>query len=228
MKYKDVYKDIREKIQKKSYSPWTSLEGEEILGMKYGVSRTTVRKAITHLKNEGYIHSRQGSGIYVNPPEFYEEKNITTLSERIEENKDIKNIILKYQLVDADDHLSEIFNLPLGTKLIYYTRLRKINDVPQVLEETYMPQYLFENFHEETAKGSVIRYIEEACGYKISHDIKNVKAISLTKDLSTLLEIEDGTPTLQIEHKVYLIKSLLAQYTREIQTKNNIRFVSVR
>lgn len=228
MKYMAVYRDIREKIKKKIYQPWTSLEGEEILSKMYGVSRTTIRKAINHLKNEGYIHSRQGSGIFVNPPEFYEEKNITTLSERIEDDKDINNILLQYKLVEADEYLAEIFNFAKGTMLIYYVRLRKINDKPQVIEKTYMPVYLFENFSEETARGPVLRYIEESCGYKISHDIKNVTAITVNQELSNLLEMNEGAATLQIEHKVFLIKSLLAQYTVEIQTNNSIRFVSVR
>ncbi len=228
MKYVEVYKDIKNKIQKGIYKPWEGLEGEEMLCSLYGISRTTIRKAMAKLKQDGYIHSRQGSGIFVNPPEFYEEKNLTTLSERIDKDDNIENIILEFNEIDASEELSEMFNLRTEKKLYHYKRLRRINGIPQVLEETYMPQYLFKDFSEDKAKGSILKYMEEECGYIISHDLKNISAINIDKELSELLCIDEGQATLQIDHKVYLMKSVLAQYTKEIQVKNNIRFVSVR
>jgi len=223
-----VYEDIKEKIENGLYKSWSSIEGEQILCDMYDVSRTTIRKAISKLKQEGYLHSRQGSGVFVNPPEFYEEKSLTTLSERIDEKEKLKNIILDFKLIEAGEELAEIFNLSPGSKLFYYERLRKVNDVPKVLEKTYMPQYLFKDFNEEVIKRSVLEYIEKNCGYTISHDTKNITAINTDEELSELLNMEEGTATLKINHKVYLIKSKLAQYTEEIQTKNNILSVSVR
>ena len=228
MKYINVYKDIKTKIEKGIYRSWDTLEGEEMLCNLYGVSRTTIRKAIAKLKQDGYIHSRQGSGSFVNPPEFYEEKNLTTLSEKMNEFNNIQNIILDFREVDATQRLSKMFNLRTQSKIYHYKRLRKINDVPKVFEETYMPKYLFNDFSKEKLKGSVLKYIEEECNYTISHDLKNISAINIDKELSELLCIDERIATLQIDHKVYLMKSILAQYTREIQTKNNIRFVSVR
>lgn len=228
MKYIDVYKDIKEKIQKGVYKSWASLEGEELLGIRYGISRTTIRKALAKLKQDGYLHSRQGSGIFVNPPEFYEEKNLTTLSEKIEGDIRLENLILDFKIVEADEELGELFNINIGGELFYYKRLRTINNYPKVIEETYMPRYLFKEFTEEKAKSAVLRYIEKDCNYIISHDVKNITAINLNKELAELLQMREGLATLQIIHKVYLIKSILAQYTKETQTQNNTRFVSVR
>jgi len=228
LKYIKVYNDLKQKIQQNIYTTSSSLQGEEYLCELYDTSRTTIRKALEKLKHEGYIHSKQGSGIFVNPPEFYEEKNLRTLSEKIEKNVNLENVLMNFNIIEADQKLAEIFNLSINTKMIFYKRLRKINNIPKVLEVTYMPKYLFKNFSEENAKGAVLRYIEKECNYGISHDIKNVTAIILDKELSETLEMPEGTATLQIEHKVYLIKSILAQYTKEIQVNSNIRFVSVR
>lgn len=223
-----VYEDIKEKIEKGMYKSWSSIEGEQILCEMYGVSRTTIRKAISELKQEGYLHSRQGSGVFVNPPEFYKEKNLTTLSERIEDKEKLENVVLDFRVIEADEDLAEVFNLTAGSKLFYYERLRKVNDVPKVLEKTYMPQYLFKDFNEEVLKGSVVKYIEEDCNRTISHDTKNITAINIDQKLAEVLDMEEGAATLQINHKVYLIKSMLAQYTEEIQTQNDILSVSVR
>jgi DNA-binding GntR family transcriptional regulator len=228
MKYIDVYEDIKRKINEGIYSPWSSLEGEEMLCSMYGISRTTIRKAIAKLKNESYVHSRQGSGIFVNPPEFYEEKNLTTLSEQIEDQSDIRNVILHFEIIPASQEIQALFKLTEQSEVIYYKRLRYVNDAPIVLEETYMPKHLFKDFTEDKARGSVSRYIEVECGFPLSHDIKNITAINIDQHFSDLLQLPIGTATLQIEHKVYLMKSVLAQFTRETQTNKSIRFVAVR
>lgn len=228
MKYIDVYEKIKKKIMNGSYQPWTSIEGETMLSRMHDVSRPTIRKALDKLKNEGYIHTRQGSGIFVNPPEFYEEKNLKTLSERIEDREKIENIVLEFEITDGNNKLLDIFNFDSEREFYHYKRLRKVDGKPNVLEETYMPVYLFEDFDKTKLQNSVIEYIEKECDYTISHDVKNIKAITIDESLSKCLELEEGTATLEIDHKVYLIKSVLAQYTREVQIKNDIKFVSVR
>lgn len=41
------------------------LPSEQALGERFGVSRTVVREALTRLKSQGLVVSRQGSGVYV-------------------------------------------------------------------------------------------------------------------------------------------------------------------
>jgi DNA-binding GntR family transcriptional regulator len=147
LKYIEVYEDIKEKIHNGVYTPWSTLHGEEFLCDLYGISRTTVRKALAKLKQDGYIHTRQGSGIFVNPPEFYEEQHLTTISERIDRGENLENTVLEFKVMIADKELSELFNIPIGSGVFYYKRIRKINGIPKVIEETYMPQYLFKDFN---------------------------------------------------------------------------------
>lgn len=43
------------------------LPSEQALGERFGVSRTVVREALTRLKSQGLVVSRQGSGVFVGP-----------------------------------------------------------------------------------------------------------------------------------------------------------------
>ena len=226
MKYIDVYEDIKCKILNKEYNSWSSLAGEEILVSKYGVSRPTIRKAISKLKNEGYVHSRQGSGIFVNPPEFYEHNKLTTISENQYIKDKIESKVFFYREVEGNDELNSVFNLDQNEKFIYYKRLRIISDEAKIIEYTYMPKYLFKDFSEDILKKSVLKYIEGR--YNISHDIKTITAIKSNEEVSEVLGLECNSPILQIEHKVYLTKSILAQYTKEISKDNSITIASVR
>ncbi len=227
IKYIEVYEDLKKKIVEKEYNPWAPMEGEMLLSNKYGVSRPTIRKAIAKLKKDGFIHSRQGSGIFVNPPEFYEEVALRTLSEKYHGNH-LKTKVIIFKKILSNKELEELFSVSPDSIFYYFKRVRIVNSQAKIIEETYMPEYLFKNFDKDIVEKSIIKYIEEQCKYTISHDSKEVRGIMLSKEDAKELEKEVGDIALEICHKVYLNKSILAQYTKEIKADNFFRTVSVR
>ena len=62
-------KTIRDDIIDKVYAPETAIPSERELMLKHEVSRTTVRRAIQVLVNEGVVFRRAGSGTYVRKAE---------------------------------------------------------------------------------------------------------------------------------------------------------------
>lgn len=64
-KYTIVADEIRNAINSGKIAPGSRLETEEALSVRFGVSRQTVRHAISILADEGLIIRRQGSGTYV-------------------------------------------------------------------------------------------------------------------------------------------------------------------
>lgn len=227
-KYEEVYRDLREKILDGHYAAWGNLENEEILCKRYEVSRPTLQKAIARLKQDGFVHSRQGSGVFVNPPEFYSQSNLQTLSERFR-NKDVKieNRVLLLERIPCHD-FADMFHLEEAEELIHYERLRIVDGTPQSLEVTYMPSYLFPDFTEDVLSGSMMHYIETVCGYRISHDIKCVHPIIPDARIRELLDISDGRALLQVDHSVYSTRSVMLQYTEEYTVDPDIKIASVR
>ena len=65
MKYQSVAQYLREYIVLHANEPLHPLPTEQDLQDRFGVSRQTVRKAISILKEEGLIKSRRGSGYYL-------------------------------------------------------------------------------------------------------------------------------------------------------------------
>lgn len=64
-KYQIVVNWIKDKIYNSELGPGDKLESENELSQRFGISRQTVRHAISILEQEGLIESRQGSGSYV-------------------------------------------------------------------------------------------------------------------------------------------------------------------
>jgi DNA-binding GntR family transcriptional regulator len=225
-KYVDIANQLIAMIEAGEYRSWGVLEGELYLTRLFSASRVTIRKALTLLKDKGYIHSRQGSGYYVNPPEFYKEQHLTTLSDRYD-NMNLSSAILTFDIEDATDELTKMFHLFEGQKLYHYRRIRLIDDIPVALEETWMPVSLFEDFNESNLYGSVMQYIESRNNV-ISHDFKRIQAVQLSSETARHLRKEEQSLSLQIIHKVYLLKSVLAQYTIETQADNHLNALSIR
>jgi len=53
------------RIESGQLKPGEKLPPEAVLAPEFGVSRTVVREAISRLKHEGLVESRQGSGVFV-------------------------------------------------------------------------------------------------------------------------------------------------------------------
>ncbi|MCE7481198.1 GntR family transcriptional regulator [Microbacterium profundi] len=61
-----VHRDLRQRIEVGEFVPGNRLPSEAELVTAYTVSRATVRRAIEALIADGYVHSRRGSGTFVN------------------------------------------------------------------------------------------------------------------------------------------------------------------
>src|SRR6476620_2595056 len=53
------------RIESGQLKPGEKLPSEAVLAVEFGVSRTVVREAVSRLKHEALLESRQGSGVFV-------------------------------------------------------------------------------------------------------------------------------------------------------------------
>jgi DNA-binding GntR family transcriptional regulator len=61
-----VHRDLRHRIEVAEFAPGSRLPSEADLVTAYTVSRATVRRALEALTADGYVHTRRGSGTFVN------------------------------------------------------------------------------------------------------------------------------------------------------------------
>jgi GntR family transcriptional repressor for pyruvate dehydrogenase complex len=60
-----VTEALLELIRNGAYPPKSRLPSEAEMAQHFGVSRTVIREAVSRLKSEGLVESRQGSGVFV-------------------------------------------------------------------------------------------------------------------------------------------------------------------
>ncbi|MFZ7119647.1 MAG: GntR family transcriptional regulator [Eubacteriaceae bacterium] len=113
--YKQVVKDIKDKIISGHLNPGEKLPSENELLDIYNTSKTTISKSLTILANEGYISTVPRIGNYVSLPRedkyklnYQEVENIDNLWNKIE--------ITNLEFIEQNQHYQKKLNL---SKLFY-------------------------------------------------------------------------------------------------------------
>lgn len=148
--YREIYEDIRRKIDSGEYSENAPLPAERVLCDMYHVSRSTMRASLEALYKAGYIVKVHGNGNFVKPKMFEQRltKSHSFASSLKAQHILIKNQILDYDLIDAgaDKYLSSIEQVRHGgrqTRWHKLVRLRSAEAFPLMIETTYLPQSRF-------------------------------------------------------------------------------------
>lgn len=102
--YIPIYNRLYEDIVQGVYEKGSLLPSENILSEKYGVSRNTLRQALTILNQDGYIYKKQGKGTYV----LYDSR------------KKMRDKIYNFLVEDALEEIKDItldYNFGLPTRI---------------------------------------------------------------------------------------------------------------
>lgn len=203
--YLKLYDDIIKKIKSNEYSENKALPSERKLCSIYFVSRSTVRKALTKLRNDKYIKTVRGSGNYVNSKVYYQPlTNFHSFAHYLIENSSIlQNKILSCQIVDNDSYLESITNM---SKIKWHklTRLRCDKNIPLMIETSYLLQSRFFKINpNEFENNSLYRYLEKYYNMKIDLANEFMAPILPTIQQAELLEISSKSPCMLLERICY-------------------------
>lgn len=137
-----IMNDINNNVLKEGDRLPTEME----LSRKFGVSRPTVRTALTKLVNEGYLNRVKGSGTYVTKPKLLQESTqfIESYNQEMKGKGLVpKTLVLEFRVVSVDESVASRLNLKPGDKVIKVKRLRYAapyyEERPVVLTTVYIP-----------------------------------------------------------------------------------------
>lgn len=216
---KPLYIDISEKIlatiEKSEYTENSMLPSERILSENYHVSRSTIRHALNHLKDNGYIYTVQGKGTFLKPIVY--EQNLFKLYSFTDElrsnNIYVTNIIIGYELVSINDTLANKLNRKPNELFHKIIRLRTADSCPIMIETTYLPQNRF--YHIEIGKietDSLYTYLVKKYDLQLDRATEIFRPVLPRTWQCELLKISSKDPCTMLERFSYE-NDLLIQYT---------------
>lgn len=225
-----LYFQLKEILNKKILdNVW--LHGEKLpteleLCEQYGVSRITVRRALTELEREGLIVRKQGLGTFVSMPRI--EQNLASFYSFSEEFKKRgykpRNKVTKFSVEPADAMIQKIFGIGEKQQVYAFTRLRLASDIPVAIESTYLPLHLFPGLKKSALEElPLYQIMNERFGVIASTAQESFGAISLGKTEAAIFGLNKGDPALDLERLAYR-GSECVEYTRGIVRGDKFRF----
>jgi GntR family transcriptional regulator len=100
----------------------------------------TVRRAADTLIAEGLVERRHGSGTYVVPPPLVRLLGLTSFTQDMRERGlTASSRLLAFDEAPADGTLATRLRIPVGERVVSFTRLRLADGAPMAVETVWIP-----------------------------------------------------------------------------------------
>ncbi len=195
---------LRGLIKKAKYKNGVAFLPKEVaLSNTFGVSRNTIRQAISKLVQEGLIERKKGVGTRV-----IQKRIATRLDNWISFTKEMRNqgievvnYMVKITQEKADDKLAEIFMIPKTKEIWKLEKTRGSKEAKYLYSVSYFHPRVGITGNENFNK-PLYELLEEDHHIIANVSKEKLKAIKSDKNISKLLKIKIGEPLLKRERLV--------------------------
>lgn len=217
--YVQVANWLRAKVITGEWPQGHKLQPEIDLAEDLGVSRGTLRKALSILIENHIIEQVHGKGTFVGSAIF--EQNwaykLTTTSEEL----GWKGIPFRTEVVELkklkinDERILKLLHLQSDQEVILLRRLRHVSDLPVVLHETYFPAYMFPgmleiDFSKETMTGT----LEDKYQINVTRADHTISALYADRTVASMLRMKHGEPVIYDEHILFDDEDNVIEFTK--------------
>jgi GntR family transcriptional regulator len=181
-----LHRELKERIADGHYPSGIQLPSEAEMVEQYGVSRSTVRSALSALEAEGLIVRRWGVGTFV-----CERQRIAN---PISEAMDFRELIAgsgftpgvlvgRASLIEADGDNAAVLAVPAGSTLLKVEKVFQADGSAVIYVVNRIPawvlgeQVLQEALARPDTTEPIYRFLEERCHQRIDHHVATLRAL---------------------------------------------------
>ena len=210
---------LRDHIVTGVFPPNSRLPSERKLCDQHGVSRITVRKALSELTHEGLVYATVGKGSYVAD---------TTLDEQLQPlssfSDDIRrrgmtpsSRVLESSIVHANDVQADQLQVPRGGETVRLRRLRLADGLPIAIQTTHLPHHLCPGLLEcDLASRSLFGVLRAEFGLVLAQAATVIEAALADEDQARLLNLQFPAAVLISEQTTYLDNGQVIEHVRSV------------
>lgn len=228
-----IAEQIKDQIEAGQYEPGERLPSEFDLGKLFGVSRTTIRRAIANLIQQGLVTTQQGKGIFVSDRHkinFSMSNPLMEFDVALQHQGHVGRVhSLRFQQTRAPTEVIRKLELSNPDPYVYWQeKIIYADQSPIALEIDYFPDDIGHSLADQLQQGFTYSTLQKN---KIHLNAAKVslESIPATYELSEYLAIPLGMPLLVFNYVAYwgkrkpavcgktLSRSDWTCYTSEIQ-----------
>jgi GntR family transcriptional regulator len=195
---------LRTRIAVGEVKPGSRLPPERELCRLLGISRVTLRKALTSLVEEGALRAAQGRGWYVAAPERKEWPNtLESFSETARRMGLVPTSrVLRREVGPATYDEAEAFQIAPGTPLHRLERVRMLDGVPIAVDQSLVPADVAVGFDAVDFTVSSLYDTIAGLGFQLAQADTTIEARPADAEIAGHLAIAAGTPVLEMRQTV--------------------------
>jgi GntR family transcriptional regulator len=205
--YYQLFKLIEAQIRKGDLKPGESLPTEHEISSRFGISRMTVRRAISELVSAGMVYAQQGRGTFVATPKL--DNIVFELNDFNQELKErglnYRTSLLEAKIIRANQELREKFQLGDEHKRFLYFRTVLSAEDERLSFETKYTIYskskpiLESELKDPSLPGLIATHTE----YVPMSAKKILQVATCTEEEALILGIAPGSPVFLIEQTIF-------------------------
>lgn len=203
--HRQLFLVLRDQITRGMYLPGSLIPKEDELCELFGVSRITVRRAVSDLEQLGLVKKKQGRGTFVCEPNPGKRLggNQSFLDALTKISRDTIAKVLLVETQRAPGTIALQLNLDAGAQAVHAVRLRSANNVPLVVTDAWVPEHLGKRVTRSELRKRPLFEILLAEGITFGRVVQEITAVAADPNMAGLLATDVGSPLIRITRVVY-------------------------
>jgi len=202
-KYAQVVDAIKRRIEQGEYPPGTLLPSEHQLVGEFEVSRPTIVKALSALRQDGWIDTQQGKGSFVRGRPALADAERTRPAHGVLElaETEVAGELVQAGVKLAPPHVAALLGLKPGARAFVRQRLLSQDGEPVELASAWLPLELAAgtDLASPDLLGESIRHhLQSRKKIRLDHGVEQITARHPTGEEAALLRVAADAPVLSV------------------------------
>lgn len=204
--YTQIKEALRAKILDGSYQAHQRLPSESEMIDAFGVSRITVRQAVSDLQKEGLLFKIHGKGTFVATPKVSQElTHLQGFGEAMHRlGHETSSQVLALGLAKGNAVVCQKLGLDEGATVTEICRVRYLNREPVSVDYSYLAPDIGAKLSKSSlGERDLFSLLENELGRRLHSADVEIDATSASEQVAAALKIKPGAPVLRIERLTY-------------------------
>lgn len=208
--YRTVMHDIKQNILDNKYDGMR-LPDERSLAEHYQVSRSSMKRAMELLSQQGIVFKKRGSGTFINPLYLknqslfrYEGSNLGLTDSLKVPGKKQGIKLLDFNVVKASESIRQDLFLNEDDFVYEFRRLRYLDAQPFLIETGYVPIKIVPELNPENLQKSLFNYLEDTQNKVVTKAFLNITVEPSSKEDQERMTLKTTEPVGVIEGIFFL------------------------
>ncbi|CAM4467148.1 putative transcriptional regulator PhnF [Mycobacterium basiliense] len=227
-RYLQVARTLRKEIVDGVYPVGSQLPTEHQLCERFAVSRYTIREALRRLREDNLVSSRPRTGTLVVPRPSSESyvQHVMSINDLLAFASGTRFAIKTITMVTIDDELAAQTGLASGEQWLAVRGFRQADDAgPALCRTVYYINRAFAAVGRllQRHDGPIFPLIEDLFGLSIVEVQQEIAAVLISPAVAKGLDVEPGTPALQVQRTYTTSDGQVAQVTLNTHPASRFR-----